>query len=261
MTRISATSKMMLKIPTCYIFYLVLVCLSRPSLSFSSGNPLRFVVARRPTSWLPHYSEASSSSAEDRESLSSSTPASTNATPSKNNDQNTVSSPPLDRVAQLPLLRARLQDPSLSVEECQDLLWQIDQAETAAELGVRRAQVEFYQAFSTQNLKQMEQVWTMNNDCECIHPGMSSLKGRGDILASWAVIFAGGGAFEIEPMDTKLEICGTTAICRCVEQVGGASDRLEAVNIYKREDGAWKMTMHMASPIVVMERNPPSRPN
>jgi ketosteroid isomerase-like protein len=185
---------------------------------------------------------------------------------------------PVDLVAQLPLLRARLLEVeavSTSSEEEQDnqdqqkqtLLEQIDQGETAAELGVRRSQVEFYQAFSTHDFEQMSKLWTSSeDDCECIHPGMSSLKGRTAILESWQGILTRGSAagdgeesssvssFQIEPIDTQLDICGTTAVVRCIEQigVGSSKSRLEAINIYRREQGKWKMTFHMAAPIVMM---------
>jgi hypothetical protein len=129
----------------------------------------------------------------------------------------------------------------------EELQSQIDSAQTTGEFGVRKAQVEFYQAFSTQNLSAMESLWASDNDAQ-YHP-MASLSGREAILGSWANLFQGSEAFDIMPTDTTMDICGSTAICRCVEHVGTTS--LEAINIYKREAGAWKMTLHMASPIAL----------
>jgi hypothetical protein len=54
----------------------------------------------------------------------------------------------------------------------------------------------------------------------------------------------------MEPKDSAVDICGGTAICTCVEQIDSSS-RLEALNIYKREEGEWKMTFHMASPVLL----------
>lgn len=155
-----------------------------------------------------------------------------------------------DPVVTLPLLQAQLASIETSnLARKEELQSQIDSAQTSGEFGVRKAQVEFYQAFSEQNLSAMEGLWASENDAQCIHPGMASLSGRKAILGSWAVMFQGSEAFDIVPTDTTIDICGSTAICRCVEHVGETS--LEAINIYKREAGAWKMTLHMASPIAL----------
>jgi hypothetical protein len=152
-----------------------------------------------------------------------------------------------DPVVSLPLLQAQLASIETSnLARKEELQSQIDSAQTSGEFGVRKAQVEFYQAFSTQNLSAMEFLWASDNDAQCIHPGMASLSGRKAILGSWAALFQGSEAFDIVPTDTTMDVCGSTAICRCVEHVG--ETRLEAINIYKREAGAWKMTLHMASP-------------
>jgi ketosteroid isomerase-like protein len=150
-------------------------------------------------------------------------------------------------------------------ERIQELELKIDNARTAAEFGIRKAQTEFYDAFSNQNLKKMEDLWSHSDDICCVHPGMESLQGYDDVIQSWKQIFVGfsrvgdndnddddivaESSFRIEPSRVKIDICGRTAICKCVEKVNGG--KLEALNIYRREDGRWRMTMHMASPTVM----------
>jgi ketosteroid isomerase-like protein len=148
----------------------------------------------------------------------------------------------------------------------QELEEKIDNARTAAEFGIRKAQTEFYDAFSNQNFKMMEDLWSHSDDVCCVHPGMESLQGYDDVIQSWKHIFVGFSRvgdddddddddivaeilFNIEPSRVKIDICGRTAICKCVEKVNGG--KLEALNIYRREDGRWRMTMHMASPTVM----------
>jgi hypothetical protein len=80
---------------------------------------------------------------------------------------------------------------------------------------------------------------------------MTCITGAEAILNSWQVLF-GAEPFEIVPKETSVDICGSTAICHCVESIG-TSSKLEAVNIYKREGGAWKMTMHIASPVIGLQ--------
>ena len=139
----------------------------------------------------------------------------------------------------------------------QELEDQIDNARTAAEFGIRKAQTEFYDAFSNQDLKMMENLWSHSDDICCVHPGMESLQGYDSVIESWEQIFAGfsrvgdddNNEFNIEPSRVTIDICGQTAICKCVEKVNGG--KLEALNLYRREDGKWRMTMHMASPTVM----------
>ena len=153
-----------------------------------------------------------------------------------------------DMVLRLPLMEAEL---AITTHEFrrQELEEAISNAKTAAEFGVRRAQVEFYDAFSNQNLEGMKAVWSHADDVRCVHPGMESLNGIDDIMRSWAQVFQ-GEPFPIEPARVKIDICGATALCSCVEETQNGG-KLEALNVYRREEGSWLMTLHMASPIVM----------
>lgn len=151
-----------------------------------------------------------------------------------------------DVVMSLPLMEAQLAsrgpNPALEIK--------IENAKLAAEFSVRRAQVQFYEAFAAQSIEMMRQVWSTQHDCKVIHPGMSSIQGRENVLKSWEEIFSRAEPFMIEPSLPQVDICGQTAICTCVERMNGGGE-LEAVNIYKREKGHWRLTLHIASPIVV----------
>lgn len=164
-----------------------------------------------------------------------------------------------DPIVQLPIWDAQMErmllaesDENIKNEEgriakktMEELRQKIDQTRILGELGVRSAQVNFYDAFVKSDLDLMKNVWSSSDDSQCIHPGMSCVQGLDAIMESWAEIFRGGNTFPIVPSDTSINICGSTAICRCVENVGETS--IECINIYKRENGDWKMTLHMAS--------------
>lgn len=181
-----------------------------------------------------------------------------------------------DNVLLLPLLEAELTklkgdlgdskdnnyDDDDQARSIQDLQEKIDNAKTAAEFGVRRVQAEFYDAFSNCDLQKMKSVWSDSDDVYCVHPGMERLEGSNAVMQSWEQIFVGYSnksdeddddeAFGIVPSNVRVDICGRTAICACVEETGGG--RLEALNIYRREGGAWKMVNHMASPTMMRFR-------
>jgi len=126
---------------------------------------------------------------------------------------------------------------------------EIANAKTAAEFGVRRSQVQFYDAFSAQDLDAMKRVWSDSEDVRCVHPGMECFHGVEDIMKSWSLVFQ-GEPFVIEPARVRIEICGRTALCSCIEETPNGG-KLEALNVYRREDGNWRMTLHMASPIAI----------
>ena len=130
---------------------------------------------------------------------------------------------------------------------------EIDNARTAAEFGVRKIQAEFYEAFCDQDIEKMNAVWSDDDpSIRCIHPGMGALNGKEKVMQSWKQVFQSGKKFEIGPSRVEIEICGKTALCSCIEeQPGSAGPGLEALNIYRREGGEWRMISHMASPIII----------
>ena len=101
---------------------------------------------------------------------------------------------------------------------------------TAAEFGVCRAQVEFYDAFSNQDVEKMKQIWSDDDSIvRCAHPGMPSIDGKEMIMRSWMQVFQ-GDAFLIEPSRVKIEIFGKTAMRSCIENTPGGG-KLEALNV------------------------------
>ena len=166
-----------------------------------------------------------------------------------------------DPIVNLPLMESQLVSIKLQQREnnsndevlekqIQELETSIADAKTAAEFGVRRTQLQFYEAFSTGDLKAMDATWSLEHYCRCIHPAMASIEGREAVMASWEQILTKGEPFRIQPANVRMDICGQTAICNCIEETA-AGGKLECVNIYKREDSGWRMTFHMASPIIV----------
>ena len=102
----------------------------------------------------------------------------------------------------------------------------------------------------------MDRLWsTKDPNVRVVHPGMMSLQGRDAVMASWKQILASPGTgtkeFEIRPSRTQVDICGLVAICSCIESTSKGGGNLEALNIYKREGGTWRMILHQAGPILV----------
>lgn len=158
-----------------------------------------------------------------------------------------------DPILLLPLMEAELDvldekdgEDDNSRSRRDELKEKIDNARTAAEFGVRRAQVDFYDAFSKQDIDAMRAVWS-DEYPRCVHPGGPSIDGKDAIILSWSQIFQ-GEPFDIDPARAKIEICGKTAMCSCIENTPNGG-KLETLNVYQREKGQWLMSLHMASPI------------
>ena len=63
----------------------------------------------------------------------------------------------------------------------------------------------------------------------------------------------------IEPRNETVLAAGAEARVLCVEFVGGAA--LAATNLFRRIDGAWRMTHHQASPIAALVEEVASQPS
>jgi ketosteroid isomerase-like protein len=93
----------------------------------------------------------------------------------------------------------------------------------------------------------MVRVWAERHPVACVHPGWDVLEGREDVLASWRAIFQSGNSPDIACSLAEAHLVGDVAFVTCHELV--ASGRLAATNAFVREDGAWRMVHHQATPI------------
>ena len=165
-----------------------------------------------------------------------------------------------DPVLQLPILEAKLasrtEESDVDVDDLQTAILDV---KTAAEFGVRKSQSEFYEAFSNGDMDAMSDVWSKSSPIRCVHPGMESVEGRKAVMESWKRYFSvsvppssSSSFFTIEPERVQVEIYGLIAICSCIERNEGGG-QLEALNVYRREKGSWKMTLHQAGPIMMFK--------
>jgi len=168
------------------------------------------------------------------------------------------SNPNQDPVLRLPIMEAELASriEDRLDDEDDDLKTAISDAKTAAELGIRKSQLKYYTAVSNGDMDAMPEIWSETSPIRCVHPGMDSVQGREAVMESWRRYFsvpvppsASSLFFTIKPERVQIDIYGLIAICSCVEKTEGGG-QLEALNMYKRENGSWKMTLHQAGPIL-----------
>ena len=107
------------------------------------------------------------------------------------------------------------------------------------------ANAEFYRAFRTGDMTAMASLWAGDDDILCIHPGHATLQGQGRVLESWFDILANPPEVTVE--QPRALIRGTVGIVACVERIGKA--HLAATNIFRMDDGEWRMIHHHGSQI------------
>ncbi len=126
------------------------------------------------------------------------------------------------------------------------------------ELDVLDANSAFYRAFSARDLSAMDAVWATASPVACVHPGWDALRGREAVMESWRAILSGASSPEIGCSHAFAQVLGETALVVCRERVPGGE--LVATNVFVREDGAWKLVHHQASPLATESEEMPDEP-
>ena len=112
---------------------------------------------------------------------------------------------------------------------------------------VLAANEAFYAAFNRKDIEAMDAVWSRSVDVGCIHPGWNLLRGRDEVIESWANILGNPNQARILVGGALVTLLGDVAIVVCRELVAGSP--LAATNIFVREDGAWKLLHHQSGPV------------
>jgi ketosteroid isomerase-like protein len=100
----------------------------------------------------------------------------------------------------------------------------------------------------------MEEQWSHADDVTCTHPGWHRLDGWEDVSRSWEAIFANSRAWKVHPEEEHAFLSGDLGVVLCIEilqPVGGHGDpaRMQATNVFRREEGRWRIVHHHASPM------------
>lgn len=129
---------------------------------------------------------------------------------------------------------------------------------------VQEANAEFYAAFENGDLDRMSAVWADGPHAPnvgCVHPGWPLLRGREEVLRSWALIMANTPYIQFVLTDLHAEVYGDQALVTCSENIitvddsSGADGMLAggsivATNLFLRVDGQWRLLHHHGSPVL-----------
>ena len=131
--------------------------------------------------------------------------------------------------------------------------------DTEAVLAANRA---FYEAFEARDLDAMSVVWEHTDRATCTHPGWTTLRGWGQVAASWYALFQAAQRLQFILTDERVDVAGDVAWVSLNENILGveAGATVAAVNVFVRDDdggphrGEWRMVVHHAS--VVTDSSP-----
>lgn len=126
---------------------------------------------------------------------------------------------------------------------------------------------DLYAAFEAGDLDRMDLIWADHElaaSVVCVHPGWPTLRGRDEVLRSWAMIMANTTYIQFVITDIELEIDGDLAVLTCVENIITAADEADsepgaamfagargvATNIFRRTENGWRLWVRHGSPVL-----------
>jgi SnoaL-like protein len=129
------------------------------------------------------------------------------------------------------------------------------------EAAVGGANERFYRALSDLSLEEMDRIWLHGRESRCIHPGWDVLVGWRAIRESWRSIFGASPGLSVEATDVEIHVYGEVGLVHCLENIHGSGvggepiSLARATNLYLRSTGGWKMVLHHASPVPMMDED------
>lgn len=101
----------------------------------------------------------------------------------------------------------------------------------------------------------MSAVWVHTAHVKCVHPGWDLLEGWENVRHSWEAIFANTDYMRFVITNVAVHLYGPVAWVTCVENLSdvfGSTQltRILATNVYEKQDDAWYIVHHHASPVM-----------
>jgi ketosteroid isomerase-like protein len=122
--------------------------------------------------------------------------------------------------------------------------------------AVVEANRNFYRAFESLEIENMEKVWLKDRQIVCIHPGWRKLSGWGPVMQSWERIFEGVFEMTFEIADVDVIMTGDIAVLVVEENLtqrnydGAMKTQVLTTNVFERVGNEWFMVMHHGSPVM-----------
>jgi ketosteroid isomerase-like protein len=142
---------------------------------------------------------------------------------------------------------------------------------TAEARAVERANQAFYDAVENSDLDALESVvldGPLAESVAVVHPGWPVLRGRGEVMRSFALIMANTDYIQFFLTDVEVGVDGDAAVVTCTENIltgGPAEDDgsagslvgglVVATNVFRRTADGWRLWVHHGSPVLAEEED------
>jgi ketosteroid isomerase-like protein len=126
---------------------------------------------------------------------------------------------------------------------------------TPDEQEVANANLAFYRAFESLDLKRMESLWAKDAEVQCGHPGWRILRGWKPVMESWRRIFENTPSIHFTLTDVKIEVHGKLAWVTLYENLNSVvedqkvSASILTTNIFQKNSDGWHMIHHHGSTV------------
>ncbi|WNI16069.1 nuclear transport factor 2 family protein [Actinacidiphila sp. ITFR-21] len=137
---------------------------------------------------------------------------------------------------------------------------------TAEARAAERANQAFYDAVETSDLDALEAVvltGPLAESVTVVHPGWPVLRGRREVMRSYALIMANTEYIQFFLTDVEVAVDGDTALVSCTENIltGGPAEEdgsagslvgglVVATNVFRRTPDGWRLWVHHGSPVL-----------
>lgn len=121
----------------------------------------------------------------------------------------------------------------------------------------QEAEAAFYDALQRGDLEAMMEVWSEDEEVNCIHPEGVRLTGYEQVRETWAQIFQSGQRLQISLSDQAV-VAGVAYFLHCLHEnvvviagpgaAAGMSSVVVTTNAYVQSAAGWRMVLHHASP-------------
>ena len=118
--------------------------------------------------------------------------------------------------------------------------------------SVTAANKAFYAAFEARDLDAMSLLWEHSDRIVCTHPGWASLRGWGQVAASFFALFQNSQQLQFILTKEKAEVAGDVGWVTVDENIlqTDSATTVSALNLFVRDKGGdWKLVAHHASPV------------